>query len=36
MAEYVNWGLFFAGFVIGGICVYSICEFIFPISEKDE
>jgi hypothetical protein len=36
MAEYVNWGVFFAGFIVGSICVYSICEFIFPIGERDE
>jgi len=35
MAEYINWGLFFAGLVVGGISVYSVCELIFPIKKRD-
>jgi hypothetical protein len=36
MAEYVNWGVFLAGFIVGAVCVYSICELVFPISKNDE
>ena len=36
MAEYVNWGVFFAGFIVGGMCVYSVCELVFPVKNRNE
>lgn len=33
MADYINWYVFFSGFVIGGICVYSICDLVFNIKD---
>jgi len=35
MAEYINWGVFFAGVIVGGVLVYSVCELIFSIKEKE-
>jgi hypothetical protein len=35
MADYINWYVFFAGVVVGGGLVYSICELIFPIKDEE-
>jgi hypothetical protein len=36
MADYINWYVFFVGFILGGISVYSICDMVLPMSKKDE
>lgn len=36
MAEYINWGVFFAGVMVGSVLVYSVCELIFPIKDNKE